>query len=772
MKYILLCLIFLSIEVKAQWSDDFSDGNYSTSPSWTGDTAEFRVNQSFQLQLNAPAVSGLAYVSTSSSIGYKASWTFLVKMEFNPSSSNYARVYLMADQADLSLPLQGYFLRIGGTNDDLCLFRKDGDSETLLADGRDKIFNTTIVNARIKVTRDANNTWELFCDTTGGENYSLSATAIDGTFLTSSYFGVQCVYTSTRSTKFYFDDFEVSGEEYVEPKPVADTTQLYDIVFNEIMADPTPVAGLPECEYLELYNRSKGPVNMKGWKLTMGSYTYDIPEIQMPVGGYLIITSEADTSKFSSFGHVLGLVSSTALNNTGLYLKLENRDGRLIDWVEYDDSWYGDEFKAQGGYSLEQIDPWNPCGGKTNWKASTANPGGTPGRKNSVYSENPDVSVPDLLRVNVPNDSTIQLYFTEPLDSVSSTNVKNFNVDQGVGSPKRVVVLSKNFSALQLTLTDRLSPGYVYNLAITRDITDCVGRQITNDISIPVGLPSFPDSSDMVLNEVLFNARVGGSDYIELYNRSPKMLNARNLLIGTKADGIVKNLCRLSESGFLIAPSDYLVISGNCEEVKPFYVVKNEKCFVDVACMPSLDDKSSTLVLENDTFGKIDEFTYSETMHLPTLKSLEGISLERVNPDRPSFYPGNWHSAAETAGYGTPGYQNSQYLADTVSSSAIWLSDDMFSPDNDGYKDMLQVSYRFDKPDCRAQVYIFDAMGVLVKRLFTNELLGTEGSFAWDGTNDAGRLCKVGMYVFFIRTVFDDGTVKEYKKSCVLAMKR
>jgi hypothetical protein len=63
-------------------------------------------------------------------------------------------------------------------------------------------------------------------------------------------------------------------------------------------------------------------------------------------------------------------------------------------------------------------------------------------------------------------------------------------------------------------------------------------------------------------------------------------------------------------------------------------------------------------------------------------------------------------------------------------------------------------------------------MGRLVRRLLNNELLGTEGSFTWDGTSDAGKLCNVGIYVIFIRTVFDDGTVKEYKRPCVLALKR
>lgn len=773
MKYLLFLFVLSSIELNAQWTDNFSDLDFSSNPVWSGDTSKFTVNGAGQLQLNAPAVNGLAYLSAASSVGVKASWSFTVKMDFNPSSSNYARVYLMSDQPNVSLPLNGYYLRIGYTNDDLCLIRKQGDSETIIADGRDKIFNTTTVNARIKVTRDEQNTWTLLCDTTGGENFNISATATDNTILNSQYFGIQCIYSSTRSTKFYFDDFVVTGEVYSEPKPTADTSRLFDIMFNEIMADPSPVAGLPECEYLELYNRSTAQIDLTGWKLIVGTNSFVFPAVQIPSDGYLIVTTKGDTSKFSSFGKVLGLfTSSTTLNNTGQYMKLENRDGRLIDWMEYDDSWYCDEFKAQGGYSLEQIDPQNPCGGKANWKASKANKGGTPGSKNSIYTENSDIASPDLVKVNVPNDSTLLLYFSEPMDTVELLKASNYQVDQGIGTPKVLKVAESSYTTVELNLQQPLQQHIIYHLTIQKNLTDCAGNLSQTEISVPVGLPVMSDSCDVVINEVLFNAKTGGADYIELYNRSSRMINARNLLIGIKEDGVVKNLCRLSDPGFLIAPGDYLVLTEDMEKVRPFYQLKNEKCFVNLTSIPSLDDKASTIVLLNDTFGRVDEFSYSETMHLPVLKNLDGISLERVNPDRLTQLVSNWHSAAESAGYGTPGYQNSQFLKDIMVNESVTLSDELFSPDNDGYKDVLQVSYKFNKADCRLQVTVFDAAGKLIKRLLNNELVGTSGAFTWDGTNDAGKLCGIGMYVVFIRAVFDDGTVTDYKKTCVLALKR
>jgi hypothetical protein len=242
--------------------------------------------------------------------------------------------------------------------------------------------------------------------------------------------------------------------------------------------------------------------------------------------------------------------------------------------------------------------------------------------------------------------------------------------------------------------------------------------------------------------------------------------------LGTKINDSPGNLARLSENGFLIAPFSYLLITSSIDKVRPFFKIEDEKNFVELTQMASLDDKAATIVLMNDTFAIIDEFSYSEKMHLATLKDVNGISLERISPEKPANFPGNWHSAAETAGYGTPGYRNSQAVDDTEATQAISLADEFFSPDNDGYKDFLQINYQFEQPGCRAQVYIFDTMGRLIRHLLNNELLGTLGSFNWDGINDEGQMCMVGMYVVFIRTVFDDGTVKEYKRPCVLAVKR
>jgi hypothetical protein len=858
--FFLLLSFIISLQVTAQWAENFTDGNFNVSPVWTGDSTRFIVNPSFQLQLNAAAEESSAYLSTFSNVSYKAAWTFKIKMDFNPSPQNYAKVYLMSSTADITGSLQGYYLKIGGTNDDLCLYKQMELAQTLIADGRDKIFNTTVVNAQVRVTRDELGNWSVYCDTTGGNNFSLSAQGSDNTVLQSAYFGIQCFYTQTRSTKFSFDDFEITGELYTdctkpfiekykvldkqklliafsEPidsssvidsnfnlgsvtpsqiimdttscktveltfdesfscmnnllqiKNIADlyglsmndtvlsfqycTPQLFDVVINELMVDPAPSQGLPDAEYLELYNRSDKLLDLTGWQLFIGSKAYTFPDIKFPAGSYLLVTSKTNESKFLSYGSTVGLfTSSTTLNNTGQFLKLENKTGQLIAWMEYDDSWYGDDFKAEGGWSLEQIDLWNVCRGRDNWRASHAEDGGTPGRKNSVYAEDPDITAPYIYHINIPADTLIDLYFNEPVDSIWANDCNSYEIVPGMGSPRSAKIMDSHFMSLRLSLTQPFDPGQTYSLKIGKDISDCAGNIIARDEVIVVGVPVRSDSTDIIINEVLFNAKPDGSDYVELYNRSNKIINARQVLLGLKVNGKAENLVRLSETGFLIYPSSYLLVTKNIDQVKAFYSVDNDKNFDELSQMPSLDDHTGTIILMNDNLRMIDEFTYSENMHLSSLRNVEGISLERVSADKPADFTGNWHSAAETSGYGTPGYRNSQHISDTISTEAITIVDNFISPDNDGNKDVLQIIYQFDKPGCRVQVYVFDAMGRLVRRLLNNELLGTEGSFTWDGISDAGRTCNIGMYIIFIRVLYNDGTVREFKKSCILAIRK
>ena len=121
MKKIFFALLLLPLVTLSQVVDNFSDGDFTNNPTWTGETTEFIVNTAFQLQLTATipfsGPSDTAYLSTPNSKIDETEWQFWVKISFATSANNHGRVYLVSDQSNLEGPLNGYFVQLGDYGD-------------------------------------------------------------------------------------------------------------------------------------------------------------------------------------------------------------------------------------------------------------------------------------------------------------------------------------------------------------------------------------------------------------------------------------------------------------------------------------------------------------------------------------------------------------------------------------------------------------------------------------------------------------------------------
>ncbi|MDR1368598.1 MAG: hypothetical protein LBJ72_00530, partial [Dysgonamonadaceae bacterium] len=98
MKKILFVAFFLvPICAFPQFHDNFSDKKLTNrTVNWAGDLEKFTVNTDLQLQLNAPKETGKALLATSSTLSENVVWELWGKFGFNPSSSNYAKIYLIS----------------------------------------------------------------------------------------------------------------------------------------------------------------------------------------------------------------------------------------------------------------------------------------------------------------------------------------------------------------------------------------------------------------------------------------------------------------------------------------------------------------------------------------------------------------------------------------------------------------------------------------------------------------------------------------------------
>ncbi|MFD2787660.1 lamin tail domain-containing protein [Hymenobacter rubripertinctus] len=548
------------------------------------------------------------------------------------------------------------------------------------------------------------------------------------------------------------------------------------LLITEIMADETPTVGLPASEYLEIHNPSATRVlDLGGVRLlkpgSTGSAAVFADTARLQPGEYAIVCGSTRGGLFVGFGKVFALTNFPSLNNAGDQLALLGRDGRTLFEVTYSDSWYKDNRKKEGGWSLEMVDVANFCGGSENWTASQDASGGTPGRANSVRASNPDRTAPALLRVVALSPTLVRLFFSEKLDSAAVADPALYTFAPAV-AVVRVLPLGPEFRTIDVQLSAPLQPNQPLTLTVQR-ATDCAGNASGPATSVPFALPAPVAAADVVINEILFNPRTGGVDFVELLNRSAKYLNVQGWQLGgEKPDGVVDQK-PLSAGPYVLAPGQLLVLTTNPANILSNYPNSSEPAnFLAMSSLPSYPDDAGVVVVYSATGLLLDRFAYNKTMHLKLLDDLNGVSLERIRPEGPST-AANFHSAASAVGYATPGRPNSQYQPDPGGDKLFRLEPEVFTPDEDGQQDFTTLNYTLDAPGYAASVTIYDAQGRLTRRLARNETLATTGFLQWDGLTDRGQKAAVGYYVLLIELFRpSSGEKREYRKTVVVGAKR
>lgn len=853
MKKILILFLILPICAFAQVVDDFSDGDFTANPTWSGTDTCFIVNNNQQLQ-SAATTAGESWLGTLVERRMEMECRFWIRENFSPSANNYAEVWLCADT--LPRATRGYFLRFGsaGSQDAIELYRKDATSETLICRGTDAAIASSFKVA-VKVKRSADGHWTLATDDDNMGNYAVEAQGDDATYPIIGYFGFYLKFTSSNARKFYFDDIYI-GPEIIDTEPpewldlevqdsrhllltfseplaasalnpqhyqvmgvpdsvqfagapsrillsfddplpentnltlrVTDLTDLSgnimppaernfaiykavanDVVINEIMADPTPVVGLPEWEYVELFNTTACTIDLKDWTLLIGNTSKVFPSMQIEPQGYLILCKTDAEQELKNFGSTCGF-SSFSIANAGATLRLLAPDETTISEVSFNDNWYHDMDKRNGGWSLEQIDPFNPCAGTINWSASTDPSGGTPGRLNAIDA--PNATQPSVARVSMLGDQMVLLWFDQQMNRSTLSNPWNYLITELGLHPLEVICNPVETSSLELVFDHHFEEGMVYTLVLN-ELESCSGQPIAPDTQVLFGIPNEMSEGDVLINEILFDPISPGVDYVELYNPSDKTFDLSELKLGSVRESFPNPvdtvLKEITPDSRLMLPHSYVLLSTDGYTVSRQYQCAMEG-FVDMASFPSYANSGGMALLMSRQGVVIDQMTYNEKMHYPLLKETKGVSLERVSWEVPSDQMDNWHSAAEAVGFGTPGYANSMMAValETPTENPIIAEPQVFSPDGDGFDDTCLFTYQLESSGCTMNVYVFSAEGMLVRHLVKGELVADQGSFVWNGMDNRGLKVPIGIYVV-VTEVFDmEGTVKRFENAVAVA---
>ena len=190
--FILILSCFLLNITYAQVTDSFTDGDYTVNPVWTPSSpTDFTVTTG-QLKSANTTTNSSFYISTTNTLAANCQWEFWVNLQFATSGANYVDAYLIADNSNLLSPaLNGYFVRIGNTSDDISLYKSTAGTQAILIDGVNaSVASTTNNLIKIKVTRTSANLFTLERDVTGiGSSYIAEGSITDATFSSSTNFG-------------------------------------------------------------------------------------------------------------------------------------------------------------------------------------------------------------------------------------------------------------------------------------------------------------------------------------------------------------------------------------------------------------------------------------------------------------------------------------------------------------------------------------------------------------------------------------------------------
>jgi len=604
--------------------------------------------------------------------------------------------------------------------------------------------------------------------------------------------------------------------------PVPDNSGFGDVIISEIMANPVGLTELPETEYIEIYNVTDRELTLNSWSFIYDNRTIALPTIVLPAGSYAVLYREGREISVGSDGLAVAVATfPSALANTGKMLQIVNSAGIVIDSIAYPTAKPAVSYERNADGELYlSTDPRGGTPGAANSPETPpvipdepvntdnsqfgdliineimANPVGLTALPETEYVElfnatysvislkgwtfvydKTNVSLPDTLleagQYAVIYRSGREIFVEEggmdlpvaTFPSALANTGKTLQIINSVG----IIIDSIAYPAATSAISyERDDDGQLYLSTDPRGGTPgAVNSEKTisrpeNPLDQPD--PKYPETGvwiyadEIIFNELLPEPYEGGSEYIELYNRSGHDLAVSGLTVSTRrADGSLGTKYTLPSIADIVPAGGYIVLTSNKEGVLNYYNAPNPDVIYEMRS-PLLNNEASTLVLFNTKDESIvDEISYSSSWHDAAIKNKKGVSLERISPDKPTQDASNWTSALYTAGYGTPGYQNSQLPA----ASSVTVN----PPEYNAATYEYSIRYTTDRTGYRCRIRIFTTEGIQVAEITNNQLIGADGEIVWDGNGSNGSRLRPNVYIFLAELYHPDGHRYTFKKA-------
>ena len=467
-----------------------------------------------------------------------------------------------------------------------------------------------------------------------------------------------------------------------------------DIIITELMVQTSNNFGAYPFEYIELYNRSECPIHMKNTNIIINNNSTAIPDFIIYPHTHVVICKNAGL-KTTEF--VIVVPSLPSLPNTQGHVAL-NYSGHTLASVFYHNSWYKNNFKTSGGWSLEKIDYNNFSESSYNWKASENITGGSPGFYNSVYNYMPENEPLSVISMHVEKDFTCKIIVSKNIciSSLKELKISNNTIldirPHNNTMHEYIVQVNKKFEA-----------GIVYEL-YHNNCVDLQGNahELTYSFALYDTLQS---THKLVIHEILSNPNIGDSEFIELYNASDYYYNLHDIYLARMLHGEYTQIHRAAEHPTMLPPKGFAVISKNAEQWKELSPCKTEAVFSNVKSLPTLPQSEGIVVVLNQFGEAIDIVHYNASMHKPTLETTRGVSLERVSVWGDSNAQTNWKSTFYNGKNVSPGCNGNNHKAIHIIIKNNHLH---------AYTNKTYIEFSCSSSLSQVEIHIYNMQGILV----------------------------------------------------------
>ena len=265
---------------------------------------------------------------------------------------------------------------------------------------------------------------------------------------------------------------------------------------------------------------------------------------------------------------------------------------------------------------------------------------------------------------------------------------------------------------------------------------------------------------DLVISEIMYRPLEGGSEWIEIENRTGSTISLRDwrLADATATRRLISEDDRfIPPGGFILLVQDSLLFDRDhplcpAERVKPS------------GGWPWLNDsndgeRADMITLYEPAGGIVERIEYTDL-----IGDERGRSIERFSSDVCSSVPGGlWHRCSAPAG-STPGAYNAAIVPGPTRSGRIDITPNPFHPARDG---VTRIWGEAAEGETGLLVRLFDLEGIEVARIFGEEGGARAFSCRWDGRADDGNHVQTGIYICVVEFLAPGGGVCRREKRCI-----